>query len=297
MSKDFDSTLCAAIDLAAAAAQASGASAARLRGRRRTVRNRIAASALCAVLIATGATTAFKITSSHAGTPQLPATSPQVTGTAGPSSGSPSSGPAVTADPHQAVQAAWLTAAQLPFGDGVAWKIEQADKNGGPIGQPLTPTVFYVAKDTPFQALTACADPAALLVLTTGAQHTGYSDLQNTSLTAGQYVFFFANAALAQKAFTWLQSQYSPSCRAGSGMEVAKTAGDGQTSVAWHIVKGPSAPVDAAASTRDYFVLRGSTIAYVTISDPALKLPTVYDDASQLSAIAAHLCVYGGLCH
>jgi hypothetical protein len=297
VSKDFDSTLSAAIDLAAAAAQTSGAAAARLRGRKRTVRKRIAVSTLSVVLIATGATVAFKIAAPHTGTPQLTATTPQATATAGPASGSPSSRPTVTADPHQAAPGAWLTAAQLPFGDTVAWKADQAGQNGGPIGQPLTPTVFYMAKDTSLQALTACADPAALLGRTTGAQHAEYAAAQSTTQTASQFVFFFADAASAQQAFNWLQSQYSPACRADSGMTVTKTAGDGQTSAAWLILKGASASLDVSASTRDYFVLRGSTIGYVTISDPDLKLPTAHDDAGQLSTIAAHLCVYGGPCH
>jgi hypothetical protein len=51
-----------------------------------------------------------------------------------------------------------------------------------------------------------------------------------------------------------------------------------------------------SAVHREYFVLRGSTIGYVSMSS-ASNLPATYDDSAQLSAIASHLCVYGGPCH
>jgi hypothetical protein len=308
VSKDFDSTLSAAIDLAAAAAQTSGASAARIRGRQRTVRKRIAVSTASAVLIAVGATAAFKISSPHNGTPQLTTTTSQATAspsaTSSPSSGatsqpttSPSSSPAITADPHKTVQGAWLSAAQLPFATTQQWKASQSNPQGSsPIGQPLTATVFYVAKDTSLQALTACADPTALLGRTTGAQHTDYTSAQGAGVAASQFVFFFADATSAQQAFSWLQSQYSPSCQTASGMTVTRTAGDGQTSAAWLIVKGASGPIDAASYTREFFVLRGGTIGYVSVSAAAGGLPTAWDDNGQLSTVAAHLCVYGGVC-
>jgi hypothetical protein len=330
VSKDFDTTLSAAIDLAAEAAQTAGASAARIRGRQRTVRKRIAISTVSAVFVVVGATAAFKLASPHDGAPQLTATSPLVTATttapASPSpsadprattspsassssssgtitpststSGSPSSNPAGTADPHHVVPGAWLAAAQLPFAGTFHWKAVQADPQGSsPIGQPLTATVFYVAKDTPFQALTTCADPTNLLGRTTGAQHTEYTaTAAGSSNTASQFVFFFADSASAQQAFTWLQSQYSPSCATGD-MTTTKGAGDGQSSAAWFSVKGASGPIDAPAYTREYFVLRGSAIAYVSVSSGTGNLPMTHDgDAAQLSTIAAHLCVYGGPC-
>lgn len=335
MSKDFDTTLSAAIDRAAEAAQTAGASAARIRGRQRTVRKRIAVSTLSAVLVVVGGTAAFKLASPHDGTPQQTATSPIVTATAPtspsptadpsattspspstsaspsagttspstPASGSPWSNPsnqAITADPHQVAQGAWLSAAQLPFASTFQWKAMQANPQGvSPIGQPLTATVFYVAKDTQFQALTTCADPTNLLSRTTGAQHTEYTaTAAGSSNTASQFVFFFADSKSAQQAFAWLQSQYSPACATGGGMTTTKSAGDGQTSAAWFSVKGTSGPVDAPAYTREYFVLRGSTIAYVSVISNTGNLPmTNKGDAAQLSTIAAHLCVYGGSCN
>ena len=66
MSKDFDTTFSDAIDLAAGAAQTAGASAARTRGRTRTMRKRIAISTMSFVLVAAGTTAAFSATSPQA---------------------------------------------------------------------------------------------------------------------------------------------------------------------------------------------------------------------------------------
>jgi hypothetical protein len=321
VSKDFDATLSAAIDLAAAAAQTGGAPAARNRGRKRTVHKRIAASTASAALVAVAATAAFEVSSPHGGTPQLASTGPRVTATASPGptadpsasasaspdsgptsptvSGSPSFSPAITADPHQAVEAAWLAPAQMPFADIFHWKIMHADPQGAsPIGQPLTAAVFYVAKETTFQALTMCGDPAELLGRTTGAQHVEFTtSSEGSGNDASQFVFFFTDAASAQQTFTWLQSKYGPSCPGATGMTFTKTAdGGGHTSVAWLSRKGASGPVDASAYNREYFVQRGSTIAYVSMRSNMRSLPTAYDDTAQLSTIAAHLCVYGGPC-
>ena len=81
-----------------------------------------------------------------------------------------------TADPHQVAGAAWLAPGQMPFASTFQWKAMRADPQGSsPIGQQLTPTVFYVANTTSFQTLTMCADPTNLLGRTTGAQHTDYT--------------------------------------------------------------------------------------------------------------------------
>jgi hypothetical protein len=71
VSKDFDSTLLDALDLAAAAAQTEGPSAARTRGRQRSVRKRSALLAMSLVLVAAGTTVAIWSSSSGSGsTPQ-----------------------------------------------------------------------------------------------------------------------------------------------------------------------------------------------------------------------------------
>jgi hypothetical protein len=149
VSKDFDTTLSDAIDLAAGAAQTPGASAARIRGRKRTVRKRIAVTTTSFALVAVCATVGFKASSSSYdnGTPKTPSsasispsapapvsatTSPSATpsthpsATSSPSASSPSAGPTGTTptgttppvtvpDPGRYVAGAWLSPAQLPF--------------------------------------------------------------------------------------------------------------------------------------------------------------------------------------
>ena len=317
MSKDFDTTLSDAIDLAAGAAQTAGASAARLRGRKRTMRKRIALSTMSLVLIAAAATVAFKASGpANGGAANVTTASPNPTvspssivrssPTTGPTAPATTSSPptgtspaAVVADPHQVAGAAWLSPGQVPFAATFHWKAVQADPQGSsPIGQQLTSTVFYVAKDTVFQALTTCGDPAQLLAHTIGAQHAQYATpAKGAGSAANQYIFFFADAASAQQTFAWLQGQYGPSCMPGFGLSITKTAGDGVTSASWLTVKHSAGPVDLSPYNREYFVLRGSTIAWVSVDSVASSVASPYDDAAQLSALAAHLCVYGGPCH
>ena len=329
MSKDFDSTLSDALDLAARAARTAGPEAARIRGRKRTMHQRIALTTAAFVVVAVGATTAFAVASSDGGhTPHLTGGSPRVTTSASPTTGpttsptagtsasttasssssasgaasgstasSPASSQAAVADPHQVVAAAWLSPDQMPFAGTFNWKAQAAT----PIDQQLTPTVSYIPNNSNYQALTACADPAKLLPRTTGGQLTEYRATTGTSTTSGtvarQFIFFFSDDASAQQTFTWLQSQSSSACLvSGPTVQVSKTGGDGTTSAAWLTVKtSKSGPVDLSPYNREYFVQRGSTIAYVEIEATA-TLPTTYDDAAQISTIASHLCVYGGSC-
>ena len=142
MSKDFDTTLSDTIDLAAGAAQTAGASAARIRGRQRTMRKRIAVSTMSLVVVAVGTTVAFKATSSTGGSaPLIPANSPSPTAspssTAGPSpTGSPNSSPtgspvtSPTGSPSASASGSttatsgsqtWLTPAQVPFDSIMNW--------------------------------------------------------------------------------------------------------------------------------------------------------------------------------
>ena len=67
MSKDFETTLVDAIDLAAGAAQTAGAQAARTRGRKRSVRKRIALAAMSLVLATSGTVVAIQASSSSDG--------------------------------------------------------------------------------------------------------------------------------------------------------------------------------------------------------------------------------------
>lgn len=318
MAKDFESTLRDALDLAAQSAHAAGSSAARIRGRKRTMHKRIVVSVTSfAAVVAISAAVVYATTASHGGRPRVTAVSPSATATQGPTASPPAtSGPSrtaapsqsatpghssshqpVTADPHQVIDAAWLTPGQLPLAQVFGWKSMRADPTGSsPIGQQLTPTVFYVPNDTPFQALTTCANPAELLGRTSGAQHAGFTASTGASDQAGQFVFFFANSTSARQTFAWLQNQYGPSCLHATGATITRTAGDGVTSAAWLTLKGSSNAPDLPPYSREYFVLRGSTIGYVFVSSYRDGLPTAYDDVQQLSTIAAHLCVYGGSC-
>lgn len=150
MSKDFDTTLSDAIELAAGAAHTAGASAARTRGRERTMRKRIIVSTTSFVLVAAGAGAAFAVTSHNGGTPHVTAASPSVstsrtastapspTPTTGPTglpttgaSGSPGSAttsntpsaPASTATTTSTAAASenWLTASQLLYDSSMNW--------------------------------------------------------------------------------------------------------------------------------------------------------------------------------
>jgi hypothetical protein len=157
VAKDFDATLSEAIDLAAGAAQGPGATAARIRGGRRTRRKRVALSATSFMLVAAVSTAAFALSSSNRGaTPQPPAattstpptTAPTSTpatvpsspdepatntpptstsGTSGTSTGtsSTSSAPTNTSstspDSPTAPSPTWLTPGQVPFDNLMKW--------------------------------------------------------------------------------------------------------------------------------------------------------------------------------
>lgn len=99
MAKDFDATLSQAIDLAAGAAQGPGATAARIRGGRRTRRKRVALSATSFMLVAAVSTAAFALSSSNRGaTPQPPAATTSTPPTTAPTS-TPATVPSSTDEP------------------------------------------------------------------------------------------------------------------------------------------------------------------------------------------------------
>jgi hypothetical protein len=334
VSKDFDGTLSDALDLAAHAAETSGPAAARIRGRKRTMHHRIALSTASLVMVAVGATAGFKAaTADNGGSPQPTGGSPGVTAslstagtpsntggsptpptqtssspaasipattgsatTGSPTTGSPSSSRPAGADPQQVAPGAWLSADQIPFAGTYTWNPVPGSQLGG---QQLSSSVAYIANNTSYQTLTMCADPAQLLSRTIGAQVSGFTTTTTSSGNnqANQYIFFFADAASAQQTYTWLETQYTSSCLLnGSGAQVTKTAGDSSTGMAWLTLKGTSTSPDLPLYEREYFVLRGSTIAYVSMVSYTKTLPTAYNDTAQLATIAAHLCVYGGSC-
>lgn len=324
MVKDFDSTLTDALDLAAHSAQTAGPAAARIRGRQRTMRKRIALSTASLVLVAVGATAAFKVASpGHNGAPVLTKPSPSASASATPTPGaaaatgapstSASSSPSAStpsspvtsststsASPFKVATAAWLSPSQMPFGSTFNWTATKTSQNI-PGWQSLTPTVYYFpSSDTP-QALTVCGDPTSFLSRTIGGQLTSYTATTpptsaKANNLASQYIFFFTNDKTALSAYMWLQSQYDSACFATfKGAQFTKTASS-STEATWLTLKGTSGSPDLPDYTREYFVLRGSTITYVSVTSYTQTLATTYDDTTQLSVIAGHACVYGGSC-
>jgi hypothetical protein len=303
VSTDFDATLSEALTLAADAVQIPDPSAARTRGRKRTMHQRIAISTTSLALAAVAATVAFQAVPSHSNTVSVASAGTNFTVNASNSAGTASK--SGVADPRTVVAGAWLAANQMPFADTFQWKVRQADSQGSPIGQPLTPSVFYVANDTSLQSLTMCSDPSWLLPRTTGAQHSEYLATTGTGNNqASQYQFFFATDEDAQLIFNNVAKQYGPTCaQHDGGAAPTLMAGNLHTTqppineMVWLTVKGKSTSPDLPDYTREYFVLRGNVISYVAVTSYTdTSRPTKYDDDAQLSTIASHLCAYKGAC-
>ncbi len=213
MSKDFDTTLSDAIDLAAGAVQTAGASAARIRGRKRTMRKRIAVSAVSLVLVAVGATVALKATSSTGGgTQRIPAASPSATAstsiTTSPSpTGSPDSSP--TGSPSASVTRStsaaagsetWLTPAQVPFDSIMNWTAGSPSHcPGSMVFMPIYPG-DCITHNQPGSAH-AAKSMDTVVFNSTGAP-TGNGAWAPPA--ANQAFYTYANAADAQSAFQYI---------------------------------------------------------------------------------------------
>lgn len=324
MPKDFDTTLTDALDLAGHAAQTAGPAAARIRGRKRTLHQRIALSTASLVLVAVGATAAFKVASGHNGAaPGLIGSSPSASATASPTPGlatapaNPSASPSVppsasatadtsassaasgassSPDPHKVVASAWLSPSQLPFDSALRWTAVATGTGGMPGANALTNTVYLNTNDAAYQTLTMCGDPSQLLSRTIGEQYTNYDSNPITATNnnqAWQHIFFFTDAKAAAQAYAWLQSQYTAVC--ANGAQLTREAGAANQS-AWLMVVGTGHNADRPDYEREYFVLAGSTITYVSVLSYTQVLPTKFDDNAELILIANHACVYGGLC-
>ena len=140
MSKDFDTTLSDAIDRAAEAAKTAGASAARTRGRKRTMRKRVAVSTLAIVCVVGGSSAAFALSRSHGGAAtQLPPANPSPT--ASPTSVSNPTGAPATTSPS----------ANAP----------ESPTTSGSTGSTSSAVQGSVRSDIPDSALLADADLAA----------------------------------------------------------------------------------------------------------------------------------------
>ena len=284
------------------------------------MRKRIALSTVSLVLLAVGTTVAVKAGSSN-GAPQLAGASPSVSATSAAPSAAPSpssipsqvtaSGSATAvpsssaspwngttlpsfpagANPPRVIPSVWLSASELPFTDTFTWKAESSEGK--------------ILNNANLQALTVCGDPAKFIPQTIGGRDEQFfstppATVGNNQATVTQYVFFFDGASAAQQGYDWLRTQYTNGC---SGIrnydtELTQVGSDGSAGMAWLTRKvGTGGWVDLAPYNREYFVLRGNAITYVDMQSTVKNLRTTYDDASELSKIASHLCVYGGSCN
>jgi hypothetical protein len=133
VSKDFDTTLSDALDLAAQAARTAGAPAARIRGRRRAARKRMAVTAGGLILLAGGGSAAaFTAASSHIGGP------------------TPATGTGVVVDPSTTANAytGALDGLLLPMPSGATPLAPRQGVSGGEISADQ-----YVANDYPGDGL------------------------------------------------------------------------------------------------------------------------------------------------
>ena len=113
MSKDFDTTLSDAIDLAVRAAHTAGPSAARIRRGKRTMRKRVVISSTAFVLLAAVATTAFAASTSNSSvTPDRPPSSAVSSTTSAPGTPIDSASATPTAPPTQSSNAQSSNASQ-----------------------------------------------------------------------------------------------------------------------------------------------------------------------------------------
>lgn len=227
VSKDFDNTLSDAIDRAAGAANTAGATAARIRGRERTMRKRIVISTTSIVLVAAGAGAAFAVTSHNGGTPHPTAASPSVS--ASPSIGtstspSASSTPTTSASGAQGTTASpstptssssttsvttgaevWLTPSQLIYDSTMKW--QAADPTSCTAGS------FEITSLYPggCPEHTNAGDPHPAEQMDTrvfSAPTVATGDGAWAGTTADQEFYSYANAADAQSAYQYFTNQF-----------------------------------------------------------------------------------------
>lgn len=257
MSKDFDSTLADAIELAAHSAQLPGPSAARIRGRQRTMYKRIAVSTASLALVAVGTTTGFVLAGSNGGgskAPVVPLASqsvsaqPSATGassgaastpasrtpsTSGTSAGStsPSAGLNAAPDPGTYVAGAWLPAGSMPFspntggGAAVAWQVSSnlaGNRVGGNVFEAADATT---AETLPLgTSLEQCSLPGFAGGLK-GTQFDAFTgpnsgaQLNSTAIAAdaGQGIFFFNSPHAASVAWNTISAAYTACATTESG--------------------------------------------------------------------------------
>ncbi|HET9173174.1 MAG TPA: hypothetical protein VFN97_27345 [Actinospica sp.] len=324
MSKDFDSTLSDAIDLAAGAAHTAGASAARSRGRERTVRKRIVVSATSFVLVAAGAGAAFGLTAHHGGgTPHVTAASPSATAsasaTAGPSpSGTPSASPSgsasttgspsappsrATATGQASASENWLTPTELIYDITMSWQA------AGPTSCGTGSYELYALYPGGCSEHTLPHDPHPAVKMDTEtfsapSVPTGNGAWAGT--TAAQEFYTYASAADAQAAYQYFtqqilgeDSQFAGSSDADTHLPVTSTTtetahADGAMAIDDELRQSDGKPAQlngnpSDASDRHYFLaVRGDLVEMVVVQGgPAVS--DTSDDASYLQSVISAL--------
>lgn len=255
MSEHFDEMLDGLVETAARSASPPGAEAARRRGRQRRNRQRLAASALSLALMGGAGgiaavslgggpqhapTAAYTATpSASARVPIVTSSAPSPTGSASPSgsathtappastatTGAPSSNsapaggsqntPAGT-NPDVLVPAAWLSAAQMPFGSGAggSWQAQ----NETPVGDSTALGDSVYETGSPVEFCTELTGGTGLTPLGDGAseqvrQFDGEGSFsvggQAIPAYATQQILFYRNSSAAQSAWDSLSSDFN----------------------------------------------------------------------------------------
>jgi hypothetical protein len=286
VSKDFDSTLSDAIDRAAGAANTAGATAARIRGRERTMRKRIVISTTSIVLVAAGTGAAFAVTSHNGGTQGT---------TASPSAPMSSSS---TTSITTGVEV-WLTPSQLIYDSTMKWQASSPTS--------CTAGSFEISSLYPggCSEHTIAGDPHPAeqmdtRVFSAPSVATGNGAWAGT--TADQEFYKYANAADAQSAYQYFthailteDSQFAGSSDAITHLAVTSTTTEtAQASGAMAIdsklrdSNGKPAEMNgnpSDASDRHYFfAVRGDIVEMILVKGgPAVS--DTSNDASYLQTV------------
>ena len=320
MSKDFDTTLSDAIDLAAGAAQTAGAPAARIRGRKRAVRKRIAVTTTSFVLVVVCATVACKASlSNNSGTPTAPpsaSTSPSVSvsattsasaapsmhpsttprAPAGPTATTPSgtAPQAMVPNPGRYVTGAWLSPAQLPFTRAgyTIW-----DHSGG-IGTLLGGSAYgqtvqqYKVNNSCSSIATASALGDGLSEALTGAQVQVFQSSNFGKIWpdgtipayASQYALFYPNATAATAAMNALSADYAACKTQVTGPD--PTTGRALAGSVQQTVNGGSAQCWTLLAAQPNSTVANGTVDHTCFVRSGARIGTVTVSINQVSSLS-----------
>jgi hypothetical protein len=321
VSKDFDTTLSDAIDLAAAAAQTAGAPAARIRGRKRAVRKRIAVTTTSFVLAAVCATAAFKISSPNdSGTPTAPdsaSTSPSASVSAttsasaapsthssttpsaqtGPTATTPSGNApqAIAPNPGRYVAKAWLSPAQLPFAR-VGYTIWDHERGIGTLlgGSAYGQTVQQYKANNSCSSVTAgSALGDGLSEALTGAQAQVFQSSNLGKIWpdgtipayASQYALFYPNATAATAVMNALSADYTACKTQVTGPD--PTTGETLAGSVQQTVNGGSAQCWTLLAAQPDSTVANGTEDHTCFVRSGAMIGTVTVSINQVSSLSA----------